>query len=804
MKMVTVKTGAKFILLASILGVLSWMTEGLADYYTFHGGKGSIWNALVYISPNELITRTAVLVAFVMLGLAMAVASRRRMGAVIALQESEEKYKNLIETTDTGYLIIDMQGKVIDANAEYVRLTGHQSLEDILGHSILEWTASYDLERNYQEVKKCVENGFVRNLNIDYVSPGGRVTPIEINATVIESADGPRILTLCRDVTERRKTEQALGLTQFSVDHSSDGAFWIDSEARFKYVNDAACKSLKYSREELLNMTVFDIDPSFSREHWDETWRELEKKGSDKLESVHQTKEGEVFPIEVTTNFLEFGGQKYDFAFVRNISERKQAEENLLHRSRQLEKLSNASRQLNAVLEIPAVMRTLVASALDLVDAESGAAGLSVDGKIVFSECNHRGEIAPHDYKYDVGCGVPGTVAQTKMSYMTNDTENDPLVNPDVQKALGFYNLVNTPIITKDGKLLGVLEIHDKSDHRPFDEIDVVMVEGLASGAAIAIENAQLILERRKAEEALRESEERLHSLVDAAPYGAQVYELQPDGRLVFTAANRSADEILGVDNRQFIGKTIEAAFPALAMTEIPAEYRRIAAGGGVFESEQFDYDEGGISGVFELHSFQIGANRIAVFFRDVTEQKRVEQEKRQFYRETIRSVTQGKLELVSFDEVKVYLESAELVVDVASPADTPIARHAITEFCNSRGLCDDRLGLYESAVGEAITNAVKHAKKGCVYAGFNDGSIYVAISDSGPGISALTLPGATLRRGFSTKTSMGMGYSIMMEASDNIILCTGAEGTIVVLSINTVASEQALSLDDFPDTWNT
>ena len=799
MKVVTVKTGAKFILLASILGILSWLTEGLADYYTFHGGKGSVWDALVFISPNEFITRTAVLVAFVMLGLAMAVASRRRMRAAIALQESEGKYKNLIETTDTGYLIVDMQGKVIDANAEYVRLTGHQNLNDIVGHSILEWTASYDLERNYEEVKKCIQNGFVRNLNIDYVSSGGRVTPIEINATVIESAEGPRILTLCRDVTERRKTEQALGLTQFSVDHSSDAAFWIDSEARFQYVNDAACKSLKYSREELLNMTVFDIDPSFSREHWDETWRELEKKGSDKLESVHQTKEGEIFPIEITTNFLEFGGQKYDFAFVRNISERKQAEENLLHRSRQLEILSNASRQLNAVLEMPAIIQTMVASALELVDAESGAAGLLVDGKIVFNEYNQKGQTAALDYTFDVGCGVPGWVAQTKTTYMSNDAENDPLV---ITEAFGFYNLVDTPIISKDGKLLGVLEIHNKLDHRPFDEIDIVMVEGLAAGAAVAIENAQLIQERRQAAEALRESEERLHSIVDAAPYGAHVYELQPDGRLIFVSSNRSADEILGVDNRQFIGQTIESAFPALT-SDIPEAYRRIASYGGMFEDEQYAYDEGGIRGVYELHGFRIGPNRMTVFFRDITEKQRVEQEKRQFYRETIKSVTQGKLDLVSFDDMKEYLDSAELMVDVASSADISIARHTVTEFCTLRGLCGNRLGLFEMAVGEAITNAVKHAKEGCVYAGVRGDSIWAAVSDSGPGISALTLPGATLRRGFSTKTSMGMGYSIMMEATDNILLCTGPNGTIVVLSINTAASEPELSLDDFPDTWN-
>jgi hypothetical protein len=66
-----------------------------------------------------------------------------------------------------------------------------------------------------------------------------------------------------------------------------------------------------------------------------------------------------------------------------------------------------------------------------------------------------------------------------------------------------------------------------------------------------------------------------------------------------------------------------------------------------------------------------------------------------------------------------------------------------------------------------------------------------------------MTLPHATLRRGYSSKASMGMGYSIMMEATDNILLCTGSEGTIIVLSVNTVAPRHDMSLDDFPDNWD-
>ncbi|MBU4233385.1 MAG: PAS domain S-box protein [Desulfobacterales bacterium] len=99
---------------------------------------------------------------------------------------------------------------MIDANKEYVRLSGHISLEEILGKRIIEWTAEYDRERNSAEVIKCLQQGYVRGLEIDYVDEKGRITPIEINATVITTGKSSQIVSLCRDITERRQAEEAL------------------------------------------------------------------------------------------------------------------------------------------------------------------------------------------------------------------------------------------------------------------------------------------------------------------------------------------------------------------------------------------------------------------------------------------------------------------------------------------------------------------------------------------------------------------------------------------------------------------
>ena len=127
-----------------------------------------------------------------------------------ALRGSEERYRSLLRATDTGYVTIDAGGRVIEANEEYLRLTGRRRLEDIVGKPVLEWTAAYDRERNACEVRRCGQTGYVRNLAIDYVKPDGTIQPIELNASVLKQGAEERIVTLCRDITERKRTEAAL------------------------------------------------------------------------------------------------------------------------------------------------------------------------------------------------------------------------------------------------------------------------------------------------------------------------------------------------------------------------------------------------------------------------------------------------------------------------------------------------------------------------------------------------------------------------------------------------------------------
>jgi PAS domain S-box-containing protein len=130
-----------------------------------------------------------------------------RVRAEKELQESERKYKTLVETTATGFVILDDQGRVLDANAEYVRMAGRPTLAEIRGCGVTEWTAEHDRVRNAEALATCIQVGFVRNLQIDYVHADGTVVPILINATSTESNGARRIITIIRDMSDRKRLE---------------------------------------------------------------------------------------------------------------------------------------------------------------------------------------------------------------------------------------------------------------------------------------------------------------------------------------------------------------------------------------------------------------------------------------------------------------------------------------------------------------------------------------------------------------------------------------------------------------------
>ena len=116
-------------------------------------------------------------------------------------------------------------------------------------------------------------------------------------------------------------------MPRFAVEHSSDPICCTGPDARFLYVNDAACRHLGYSREELCGMTVSDVDPNFPPQRWEAHWKEIRERGAFGFESTHRTKDGRLIPVWITINYFRYRGREYNCTFAHDISQHKEAEQ---------------------------------------------------------------------------------------------------------------------------------------------------------------------------------------------------------------------------------------------------------------------------------------------------------------------------------------------------------------------------------------------------------------------------------------------------------------------------------------------
>lgn len=122
---------------------------------------------------------------------------------------------------------------------------------------------------------------------------------------------------------------QQLLLEEYALQHAHEAVYLIDADHRFVYVNDEACRALGYSREELLCMTVRDIDAHYSSEEIIAVRNQGRAEGTIRHETLHRRRDGSTFPVEIQSSSFEYRGQNMGIALARDIGERKAAEESL-------------------------------------------------------------------------------------------------------------------------------------------------------------------------------------------------------------------------------------------------------------------------------------------------------------------------------------------------------------------------------------------------------------------------------------------------------------------------------------------
>jgi PAS domain S-box-containing protein len=171
---------------------------------------------------------------------------------------------------------------------------------------------------------------------------------MRVNERTAELGEANRKLR--EESDERERAYRRMVLLDFALDHVSDDVSLLDQNGKFLYVNEYACREMGHARTELLGMGVTDIDPDWTAERYAEFWPELQKQGTIRLETRHQASDGRIFPVEVNANYFEYEGVGYNLTLVRNITERKRIERELLLLNRALDSSFDAAYLLDADL----------------------------------------------------------------------------------------------------------------------------------------------------------------------------------------------------------------------------------------------------------------------------------------------------------------------------------------------------------------------------------------------------------------------------------------------------------------------
>jgi len=258
------------------------------------------------------------------------------------LEESRRLYRAIVEDQTELIYRSSSDCTLRFVNDAYSRYFGKKK-EELIGQIFLQFIPEDKRNDIKERLKSLTLDDPLKQWHHQVVLPSGELAWVSWTNRAIFDDDGSlvEIQGVGRDITEKKNSREKLiaseqqlrasnhqlYMTQVSVDKAALEVYWITEDGRFSYVNDQVCTSLGFSRQELLKLSICDVDQEYVRHVWDNHWQELKSKRKLTFQTVHVRKDKSTYPVEVTVNYLEHEGVDYNIAYALNITERKKAEE---------------------------------------------------------------------------------------------------------------------------------------------------------------------------------------------------------------------------------------------------------------------------------------------------------------------------------------------------------------------------------------------------------------------------------------------------------------------------------------------
>ncbi|MEA1958553.1 MAG: PAS domain S-box protein, partial [Chloroflexota bacterium] len=412
-----------------------------------------------------------------------------------ALRESEEKLRLIFESIEDGIVVIDTEGKILDLNESILHQAGYQNKSQLIGINAYEFVSPTDRSLVNEDMQRRLEGNPKARMEYAVRTKDGNYFETELTAATLrdENGDPTGYIGVLRDVTERKRAEEKLKESEKKykelVESERDVIFAIDAAGIITSVNSAV-NAWGYGVNEIIgkNYSVFIPADSLDR-LLKELPISLLSKGDVVAETLGLDREGKWRPIEFSATVINRDGK---FAgvrgIVRDITERKQAEEKLKQRNRELATLNKIAEAVSHPLGLNRVLRTALDSVLETMKFTSGSIWLinkdTMDWRLITSRGAKEIPVDAGEMKRAVDSGEV-TFSVYFPESETSLTEELSSAKPEEAKSI-----IGVPLKAK-GEILGVLGVVSKN--QVFTANDIRLMDTIGDQIAVAIENAQLL-----------------------------------------------------------------------------------------------------------------------------------------------------------------------------------------------------------------------------------------------------------------------------------------------------------------------
>jgi len=442
-------------------------------------------------------------------------------------QQSEEKYRSLVNTTNDLIFTVDVEGRILFANPSAKAFTGYEP-EETIGHHFSEYMHPDDVPILLAGIQQVLSGEPLENIRgvgqpIEHRmrKRDGQIVWVQTRAWPIRDAQGKIVgfSGITRDVTERRQAEEALRQSEEQFRMVTESALvgvYIIQDGKFRYVNPALSQMFKYAPDEIIDrLGPLELTHPDDRATVAENIR---RRLQGEVESIHYTfrglcKDGAVIHCEVLGARGEHHGRSAIIGTILDITERKRAEEALRLRMEQLTALSRASQVVTASLDLEQVLAEIVSLASKVVASDYVSVALMDEaGHMSQSVENLPGVPAIEHRIRDEG--FTRWIVRSRQAVVIDEIGEDGAVSPDPGEGAprtanpsivgaGVSSFVGLPLMVRD-RLLGVLYLHSLRPRAFQDQLP--LLTAFANQAAIAIENARLYSSLKEINARLREA----------------------------------------------------------------------------------------------------------------------------------------------------------------------------------------------------------------------------------------------------------------------------------------------------------